>query len=316
MGGGPGGGRTSQIAFVGPAGMEVAWDVSSVGAFDSETLVCPGRYNFGQGGLYRLRLTNIPGREGEELYPTLEVAPAVSRSGAFLAHNAIPVQFTEEDFGQVISGNMVTKVIYLPDPEFQDLALPGVETLVSTRLDPGVDPIEEAERRGAILGIVRMGNKDLTVAGASDADASQTGFMHGDGSGCDDGGCSDGSCGSGDCASAGGGGSGLPLGPVAGVNAPEYGMPSSGTPIGLPGPPHIPFGGQAGLQKHSIRNWTFMWIPRPVTHQAMHVRQIPGQVYPRPPRNAIVVERTRRSSLAGAAQPVTRIGAAKQAYHQ
>ena len=57
----------------------------------------------------------------------------------------------------------MTKVIYLPDPEFQELALAGVETLVSTRLDPGVDPIVEADRRGAILAIVRLGNKDLQI---------------------------------------------------------------------------------------------------------------------------------------------------------
>ena len=57
----------------------------------------------------------------------------------------------------------MTKVIYLPDPEFQELALAGVETLVSTRLDPGVDPIVEADRRGAILAIVRLGNKDLEM---------------------------------------------------------------------------------------------------------------------------------------------------------
>jgi hypothetical protein len=82
-----------------------------------------------------------------------------------LAHNAIPAQFTEEDFDQVLSGNFVTKVIYLPDPEFQELALAGVETLVSTRLDPGVDPIVEADRRGAILAIVRIGNKDLEMPG-------------------------------------------------------------------------------------------------------------------------------------------------------
>ena len=75
------------------------------------------------------------------------------------------MQFTEEDFDQVLSGNFVTKVIYLPDPEFQELALAGVETLVSTRLDPGVDPIVEADRRGAILAIVRLGNKDLQAPG-------------------------------------------------------------------------------------------------------------------------------------------------------
>ena len=154
---------TSQIKFVGPEGMTVVWDVSAPGAFDSQPLVCPGRYSFPQGAIYRLKLANIPGRPGVELYPTLEVGPMMPRTEAFLAHNTIPVQFTPEDFDQVLSGNFVTKVIYLPDPEFQELALAGVETLVSTRLDPGVDPIVEADRRGAILAIVRLGDKDLQV---------------------------------------------------------------------------------------------------------------------------------------------------------
>ena len=114
--------------------------------------------------MYRLKLTNIPGRPGVELFPTLEVGPTMPRTEAFLAHNAIPVEFTDEDFDQVMTGNFVTKVIYLPDPEFQELALAGVDTLVSTRLDPGVDPIVEADRRGAILAIVRLGNKDLGIA--------------------------------------------------------------------------------------------------------------------------------------------------------
>src|SRR5688500_18202463 len=85
------------------------------------------------------------------------------RTEAYLAHNSIPVQFTEEDFYQVLSGNFVTKVIYLPDAEFQELAIAGVEPLVSTRLDPGIDPIVEADRRGAIMAIIRLGNKDLAI---------------------------------------------------------------------------------------------------------------------------------------------------------
>ena len=43
---------------------------------------------------------------------------------------------------QILAGNFVTKVIYLPDPEFQDLALAGVETLVSTRLSGSPPPPE------------------------------------------------------------------------------------------------------------------------------------------------------------------------------
>ena len=65
-------------------------------------------------------------------------------------------------------GNFVTKVIYLPDPRFQELAVSGVETLVSTRLEPGIDPILEADKRGTILLIVRLGAIDLEMPGGGD----------------------------------------------------------------------------------------------------------------------------------------------------
>jgi hypothetical protein len=158
------GGPTAQVWFAQPEGAQIRWDVGMMGGFASTPLVTPGRQNFPMGGIYRLKLTNIEGRPGVELYPTLELSPATPRTIAYLEHNAIPVQFTDEDFAQVLAGNMVTKVIYLPDPEFQELVA-GVETLVSTRLDPGLDPIIEADRRGAILAIVRMGNKDLETPG-------------------------------------------------------------------------------------------------------------------------------------------------------
>jgi hypothetical protein len=150
----------SQIVFAGPEGASVIWDVTAPGAFDSDPLTLPGRYNFPSGAIYRLKLTNIPGHDDLVLYPTLEVAPPLPSTDAYLAHNAVPVQFTGEDFDQMLSGKVVTKVVYLPDPAFQELALAGVETLVSTWLDPGLDPIVEADHRGAILAIVRLGNSD------------------------------------------------------------------------------------------------------------------------------------------------------------
>ena len=41
-----GGGGTSQIAFLGDDGMQVSWDVSGSGMFDSSPLVIPGRQDF------------------------------------------------------------------------------------------------------------------------------------------------------------------------------------------------------------------------------------------------------------------------------
>ena len=165
---GPGGPRVpmyadarSQIRFANPAGMKVSW-LGPAGFTDATALDTPARYNFPQGNVYRLKLTGIPNRPGATYYPTLEVYPANPKTVKFLSHDAVPVAFTDEDFDQVRAGNLVTKVIYLPSETFQDLAaVAGAEEVVSTRLEPGVDPIVEANRRGYILAVVSIGNIDL-----------------------------------------------------------------------------------------------------------------------------------------------------------
>lgn len=158
-------GRT-QVRFARPTGMKIAWQSPAVKDLDGFTppqLEAPARYNFAQARIYRLKLTDIANRPGLDLYPTLEVYPGNAKVDAYLAHNAVPVEFTEEDFDQVQGGNFVTKVIYLPDPAYQELAIAGVETLVSTRLDPGIDPVQEANRRGSILLVIRLGGVDLEM---------------------------------------------------------------------------------------------------------------------------------------------------------
>jgi len=263
-------GQSVQVLFDRPELMQVSWDVSGVGRYDSAPLIVPGRQNFAQGGIFRLKVTNIEGRPGMELYPTLEIGRATPRTSAYLAHAAIPIQFGQEDFDQVAAANFVTKVIYVPDPEYQELALAGVDTLVSTRLDPGVDPIAEADRRGSILAIVRLGNKDLEVPGVDPAQ--MAGLMPGGGSG------------------SGGGINDY----ISGVTGPNYGMTYTGTNIGLPGPPHIPLGGPAGLRRYDIHNHTAMQIPGPTPNVNVHVKQKPGLSYPRPADRVLIQENTIR----------------------
>ncbi len=261
--------QSVQVLFDKPELMQVSWDVSGVGRYDSSPLIVPGRQNFAQGGIFRLKITNVEGRPGLELYPTLEIGKATVRTSAYLAHSAIPIQVTQEDFDQVSAANFVTKVIYVPDPEYQELALAGVDTIVSTRLDPGVDPITEADRRGSILAILRMGNKDLEVPGVDPA------IMAG-------------------AMPSGGSGGGRAAGYISGVNGPHYGMPYTGTNIGLPGPPHIPLGGPAGLKRYDIHNHTAMQIPGPTPRVDVHVKQKPGLSYPRPADRVMIQENTIR----------------------
>ena len=319
---------TVQVWFTDPESCEVKWDVAQVGQYDSSAHVVPFKQSFAQGGVYRLKISSIEGFEDKTLYPSLEVGPITPRTSAFVAHSAIPIQFTNEDFTQVTTGNFVTKVIYIPDPEFQELAIAGIDTLVSTRLDPGVDPIVEADRRGSILAIVRMGNKDLEGAAAAGSNVQQAshfdsyndklmrqaGMNQPGGMGMGGmpprgmggmpprgmGGMPPRGMGGMPPGAMGPGGSPAPFGRsmspnyVSGVTAPEYGMPITATPIGLPGPPHIPLGVPAGLQKHTMRNHTAVQIPQPTKRLSMHVKQSPGISYPRPADRVMIRETTVR----------------------
>src|SRR5262245_17640934 len=57
----------SQIYFVDPPGMKIGWQTSGVGhdrVYIPGQLTVPARYNFMQGYIYRLKLSDIPGRPG------------------------------------------------------------------------------------------------------------------------------------------------------------------------------------------------------------------------------------------------------------
>jgi hypothetical protein len=155
----------SSIKFTGPAGMKVTWQLPD-GSFSNDkanALTPPKEYNFLQGQVYRLKLSEIlPEYAGMSFYPTLEVAPANPKTLVFLSHASVPLTFTADDFAQAKAGNLVVKVVYLPDPANQDFSTAvGAEEVVSTRLEPGADPVAEAQRRGSVLAIVRLGNIDL-----------------------------------------------------------------------------------------------------------------------------------------------------------
>ena len=292
--------RTTQVRFLGPEGMSIGWKVGDV--FAENQLIAPDRYDFGQAATYRLKLAGIPGREGLVVYPSLHVYPTLPQTAAYLDHNALPIRITDEDLDQVETNNFVTKVIYLPDEKYQELAIAGVEELVSTRLGPGLDPVSEADRRGTIMAVLRMGNMNLetptrmmeTAQNGKPGDLQQASHitkMNGEQgefvapvpvgghlTGIGRGGVP------GDLMVGGPAGPGQPpYDPIVGMNGvPMYGYPTTGTPIGLPGPPHIPLGRPAGLQSHTMRNTTDYNLGKPVDHMLIDVRHEPGLSLPEP----------------------------------
>jgi hypothetical protein len=153
----------TEVRFGNPAGMHISCcPCVPVGQMvdPPARLEVPGRLHFLQAQVYWLHLSNIRGRPGLELDPTLEVVPANARTASFLEHTAVVLSFTDADFEQVTSGNYLVKVIYLPNAKPGEAAAKRTREIVSTRLEPGVDPIKAALTRGSILAVLRMGNID------------------------------------------------------------------------------------------------------------------------------------------------------------
>ena len=114
---------------------------------------------------YRLRLSNITERPGVELFPVIEIVGHLHRPSEIdPAKYPIRVVFTDEELWDVVDhGRLVTKVIYLEDPEQAlPLNLPKDQIPVVT-LSPTEQPLKVAEALGRAMAIVRIGVRRPTV---------------------------------------------------------------------------------------------------------------------------------------------------------
>ncbi len=147
-----------QIHISEPEGAKLSWPSLTP---TRSPLIIPGRFHVSPSVKREsFVLADVPGREGLSLYGSVEFSKPNSRASTYLAHNAIPIVITEDDIVHAVLGTLVTKVVYLPDAKFAERAVAGIETMVTTRLDPGVDAVVEADRRGQILCILRLGNRE------------------------------------------------------------------------------------------------------------------------------------------------------------
>ena len=130
------------------------------------------KVGFTIGAVYRLRITEIPGREGIEVFPTIEVIDRLYPPLGKEAHFPIPIEITEEELALAIEGKFVTRVIYLEDP---DSALPVVEGQHQEYFEakPGDNPLDVADGLGRPMAILRLGGR------VPDAEGPDAAFLYG-----------------------------------------------------------------------------------------------------------------------------------------
>jgi uncharacterized repeat protein (TIGR01451 family) len=143
--------------FLVPKGVRVT---AYPGASFSRMYETPNVMGLRPGYVYRFELSNLPYAPGQTIYPEVEMrGTLVPRPGMKYMDYPIPLAFSEADIAQVLKGVVITKVIYLEDPE---KALPTeVPRDASIEMPDYTEPdaVKAATANGRLMAIVRVGNR-------------------------------------------------------------------------------------------------------------------------------------------------------------
>ncbi len=114
------------------------------------------------GYLYRMEVSHLPARPGVSFFPTLEVRGSLCLPPKLAAPSfPAPVVFTDADVEAVLAGALVTKVVYLENPDRAPPQDTRVDQPLELDLAPGADLAAEARDRGRPMLVVRMGGRLL-----------------------------------------------------------------------------------------------------------------------------------------------------------
>lgn len=148
-------GYVQPVEFVGPPGMMVS--TLENGHFTPPE-TAPLKVGLQIGPVYRFKVIGIPLREGEELFPTVELINRLHPPEGQRVRFPIPIRLTREEMEWALDGNYVTRVIYLEDPS---TAFPAVDGAgVQRMIDVGQqDPLLAADKLGRPMAILRIGSR-------------------------------------------------------------------------------------------------------------------------------------------------------------
>src|SRR5271157_3437893 len=141
--------KVQVVRFQGPSGLGVEIlapepSPAPIGDVDGEGIATVGL----QRGIgYRLRLSNITERPGVELFPVIEVVGHLHRPREISpAKYPIRIVFTDEELWDVVDrGRLVTKVIYLEEPEQAIPIKLSRDQIPVVTLNPTEQPLKVAE---------------------------------------------------------------------------------------------------------------------------------------------------------------------------
>jgi hypothetical protein len=112
--GGPVEGYYQTVEIRGPHGVQVS--LVEAGQFGQPRNL-PLTVGLLVGRVYRFKIINLPGAEGAELFPTLEILDRLYPPPGQERHFPIIVEIHPQDVAFALEGKFVTRVVYLEDPQ-------------------------------------------------------------------------------------------------------------------------------------------------------------------------------------------------------
>lgn len=142
--------------MTGPAGLQVTLRAANLPP-SGTTVDTPADFALVVGSVYRLQLDNIPGFPGSRLFPSVEILDRLHPPQGLQGRYPVPLDFTDDELHAALEGRLITKVIFLEQP---DLALPtplreGEVPVHHVR--PGDNVLQLADTLGRPIAIIRMG---------------------------------------------------------------------------------------------------------------------------------------------------------------
>lgn len=164
--------------FLAPKGVRVA---AYPGTPLSRLHDTPAVFGLRPGYTYRFELTNLPYHPDESLYPEVEVhGVLVPRPGMRYMDYPVPLVFSLLDVERALAGAVVTKVVYLEDPEKAIPAEIPPDAPVEIPEDTERLALRAARENGRLMAVVRLGNRKPSAAELQAAGVDGTVLMPGE----------------------------------------------------------------------------------------------------------------------------------------
>lgn len=122
------------------------------------TIAAPAQFSVNAGHFYRLRVADMPEFPGVEVYPSIEILDRLHPPAGQEANYPIPLILSQSDLQEAINGRMVTRIVYLEQPQLAS-TLDPLRRDFRPEPDPAQNALQEADRLGRPMVIVRIGGR-------------------------------------------------------------------------------------------------------------------------------------------------------------